>query len=319
MPEKNKERASGQVWHRVNGLSAFALIYLSIETLISFIGSKFVLPWVFPGLSSSQLDARYGDSLTFFAVLVAFLFAVISQRKAIFGFQTSDEEKVQWLTGCKPGVFVLVIALTLCFLAQLVALAAQTGLEGLVAAGGLQMPRQGGDTSDPNTSVIMLFYAFLFGPLAEEVVFRGVFMNGLRPYGRVFAIISSAFLFGWMHGSLAQGLFGFLTGLVLGYVAMEYGLVWSLFLHIFNNGVYTGILPRIMQDVPEVVRIGVGAFIMIVLLAGLIGLVLKIKPLVHYCRNNKAPRGIYASWLSPWFLVFVLLCLGMALAELIPA
>lgn len=307
-----------KVWYRVNGLSAFALIYVSIETLIGLIGAKVVLPRVFPGMTAAQLDARYGDGLLFFSVVVALIVALISQRRVIFGSAQAGEDRVQWLTGRRMGLLVLVISLTLFFAAQLVAMAAQAGLGALLSSTGLRMPGQAGDTSDPATSAIMLFYAFLFGPLAEEVVFRGVIMNGLRPYGKVFAIVTSALLFGFMHGSLVQGLFGFMTGLVQGYVAMEYGLVWSLVLHIFNNGVYSGILPRVMQSVPDEVRIGVGVVILVVLLAGVIGMVVKARTLVGYCRRNRAPKGIYASWLAPWFLIFLIVCLGMAVAELVP-
>lgn len=143
-------------------------------------------------------------------------------------------------------------------------------------------------------------------------------MNGLRRFGRVFAIITSALLFGCMHGSFVQGLFGFLTGLILGYVAMEYGLVWSLVLHIFNNGIYSGILPRVMESVPAEIRIGVGVVILMVLLAGVIGMVVKARSLVEYCKGNRAPKGVYASWLAPWFLIFLVVCLVMAVVELIP-
>lgn len=307
-----------QVWYRVNGLSAFALIYVSIETLIDLIGAKVVLPGIFPDMTAARLDARYGDGLLLFSVVVALIVALISQRKVIFGSAQADEGRVQWLTVRRINLLVLVISLTLLFAAQLVATAAQSGLGALISSTNLHSPGQAGDTSDPSTSAIMLFYAFLFGPLAEEVVFRGVIMNGLRPYGKIFAIVTSALLFGFMHGSLVQGLFGFLTGLVLGYVAMEYGLVWSLVLHIFNNGVYSGLLPRVMQSVPEGVRIGVGVAILVVLLAGVIGMVAKVRPLVGYCRRNRVPKGIYASWLAPWCLIFLILCLGMAVGELIP-
>ena len=318
MRHGNTNGKSGQVWSRVNGLSAFALVYLAIETLIGLVGAKLVLPRMFPDMSASQLDARYGDGLLFLSVVVALVVALISQWRVIFDAEGAGDDRVQWLTGRRITLMALIISLTLFFLAQLVATAASAGMGSLVSSVGLRMPGQAGDTSDPSTSAIMLFYAFIFGPLAEEVVFRGVIMNGLRRFGRVFAIITSALLFGCMHGSFVQGLFGFLTGLVLGYVAMEYGLVWSLVLHIFNNGIYSGLLPRVMESVPAEIRIGVGVVILMVLLAGVIGMVVKARSLVEYCKSNRAHKGVYASWLTPWFLIFLAVCLVMAVVELIP-
>ena len=41
-------------------------------------------------------------------------------------------------------------------------------------------------------------------------------------------------------GMGVQGTFAFLFGLILGFVAMEYSLVWSIALHIFNNAILSG-------------------------------------------------------------------------------
>ena len=77
------------------------------------------------------------------------------------------------------------------------------------------------------------------GPIAEEIVYRGFVMNILKPYGKHFAIVCSAIIFGIMHANIHQIFFAILVGLVLGYVAMEYSLKWAVALHIFNNCIFS--------------------------------------------------------------------------------
>lgn len=97
--------------------------------------------------------------------------------------------------------------------------------------------------SEASTNIWMWLYVGLAAPVAEELVFRGVLMRGLKPLGRNFAIVTSALMFGLFHDDVVQGLFAFGCGLLFGFVAMEYSLVWSIVLHVFNNAVLGGVLP----------------------------------------------------------------------------
>ena len=300
----------------VNALSAFAFIYVAIETLVGLLGGKVVLPALFPHASKAQLNGPLGDWTVVTSVVLALLFALISQWPVIVGHERHGQDQVRWVTARRFSLLALIIALACFFLSQLVASAADSGLGAILSGTGLHPPTAPDDGG--METPIMLFYAILLGPFAEELVFRGVIMNGLRRFGRVFAIITSSLLFGFMHGSLVQGLFGFISGLVLGYLAMEYGLVWSLLVHMLNNAFSSGLLAKYMPLVPEVVRIGLGLLMILVLLIGVVGLLFKIRTLRDYCRSNRAPKGIYASWSAPWFLLFCLACLLMALSEFVP-
>lgn len=96
----------------------------------------------------------------------------------------------------------------------------------------------------------MFLYAGLLAPIAEEILFRGVILRGLLPYGKKLAIFVSALLFGLFHGNILQSPFAFAVGLVLGFVAVEYSLVWAMALHMFNNLVISDMLTRITYDLP---------------------------------------------------------------------
>lgn len=61
--------------------------------------------------------------------------------------------------------------------------------------------------SEASTNIWMWLYVGLAAPVAEELVFRGVLMRGLKPLGRNFAIVTSALMFGLFHDDVVQGLF----------------------------------------------------------------------------------------------------------------
>lgn len=97
----------------------------------------------------------------------------------------------------------------------------------------------------------MVLYASILAPIWEELLFRGYILRSLRPYGKRFAVLGSALLFGLFHGNLLQTPYAVLMGLLLGYVTVEYSLVWSILLHMFNNLVLADLLTRITASWSE--------------------------------------------------------------------
>lgn len=97
----------------------------------------------------------------------------------------------------------------------------------------------------------MFVYMGLAAPVVEEVVFRGLVLRGLEPYGKRFAIVVSAILFGLFHGNFVQSPYAFAVGLVLGYTAMEYSITWAMVLHMVNNLVLGDTLLRLFSWLPE--------------------------------------------------------------------
>ncbi len=63
---------------------------------------------------------------------------------------------------------------------------------------------------------------------AEELVFRGFIYRSLRNrYSFWTAAMVSAVLFGWFHGNLIQGIYGWAVGLVLAYGYERYKNIWA--------------------------------------------------------------------------------------------
>lgn len=95
-------------------------------------------------------------------------------------------------------------------------------------------------------SLSMFLYVGLGAPVAEEILFRGVALRSMEPYGKKFAIFASSVLFGLYHGNLVQIPFAFAVGLVLGYVTVEHNIGWAIVLHMFNNLILSDTLMRLM-------------------------------------------------------------------------
>lgn len=64
-----------------------------------------------------------------------------------------------------------------------------------------------------------LLYTIVLAPVTEELLFRGLSMKILEMEFPFWAAnILQAFYFGAVHGNMVQGIYGFLAGLVLGYL-----------------------------------------------------------------------------------------------------
>lgn len=104
--------------------------------------------------------------------------------------------------------------------------------------------------SGDSDSASMFLYAAVLAPVSEEILFRVFVLRSLLPYGKRFAILGSAFLFAIFHGNILQVPYAFLAGLVLGYCAAEYSVIWSTVLHMINNLILADLLTRLMGLLP---------------------------------------------------------------------
>ena len=58
--------------------------------------------------------------------------------------------------------------------------------------------------SAQSTTLSMFLYTAVFAPVGEELIYRGLVMPQFQRYGKVFAIVTSALLFGVMHANLVR-------------------------------------------------------------------------------------------------------------------
>ncbi len=137
-------------------------------------------------------------------------------------------------------------------------------------------------------SISMFLYAGIIGPIVEELVYRGFAMRCLEKHGKLLAVVVSSILFGVMHGNLPQAVFAFCVGLVLGYVAIEYSIVWSIILHILNNMVLGDLMSKALEGCSEQVQNIVGYSVLgVFFLIGMIVVIRSRKEIAAWIRENR--------------------------------
>ncbi len=84
--------------------------------------------------------------------------------------------------------------------------------------------------------VLMLITLVVVPAFVEELLFRGVILNNLLPYGKTTAILVSALLFGLMHQNIEQLFYATVAGVVIGWIYLKTESIWvCVLLHFFNN------------------------------------------------------------------------------------
>ena len=171
-----------------------------------------------------------------------------------------------------------------------------------------------------HSSMYFLYAAFM-GPLVEELVMRGGIAYRLQKYGKVFSIIFSAIVFGFFHMNFVQGVFAFLVGIMLAYIAIEYSFGWAVFFHILNNFGFNLILGTFMTSMvgeaqAEIISLtimAIAAVVSVVLLG------MYRKEIMQYVEENRTIKGTYkVAFSSVLGGVFFILCIIVALLGLQP-
>lgn len=89
-----------------------------------------------------------------------------------------------------------------------------------------------------NTSYIFIFISTcIIAPIFEEILYRGVLLNGLlKKYNYKKAIIYSALIFGIAHMNLPQGVNAFFLGVIIGLAYYYTGSIYlCMAMHFVNN------------------------------------------------------------------------------------
>ena len=168
-------------------------------------------------------------------------------------------------------------------------------------------------------SIMYFLYAAFMGPLVEELVMRGGIAYRLQKYGKVFSIIFSAIVFGFFHMNFVQGVFAFLVGIMLAYIAIEYSFGWAVFFHILNNFGFNLILGTFMTSmVGEAQAETISLTIMsIAAAASVILLGMYRKQITQYVQENRTAKGTFkVAFSSILGGVFFIICIIVALLGL---
>lgn len=90
---------------------------------------------------------------------------------------------------------------------------------------------------DEVPGIVVFFIIGIFGPVCEEIAFRGILFSGFKKSGRIFAaIIWSGLLFGLFHMNLNQFGYACAIGIISALLIEATGSIWpSITMHVIIN------------------------------------------------------------------------------------
>ncbi len=97
---------------------------------------------------------------------------------------------------------------------------------------------------------LMLLGLAVVPAFVEELLFRGVILTNLLPYGKGTAVLGSAVLFGLMHQNVEQLLYATAAGVVLGWIFVRTRSIWPCVLMHFVNNFHSVLQTVLLSRVP---------------------------------------------------------------------
>ncbi len=227
--------------------------------------------------------------------------------------------KVLWKTN-KPIKIGDFLALTTIFIGiQAVSQLLTPLLDWLCSLAGISLEETIESASASTDTLSMFLYVCIFAPVSEELLFRGLILRSLEPYGRRFSILASSLLFGVFHSNLVQTPYAILAGLVLGYVASEYNVLWAMALHMINNLLLGDVLLRLTDAMSALgQQTVIASVIWGCAIAGGILLFVQRKAVRQWFRQGRMhPTCLKCFFTSPGILLLTALLLGNMLLTLL--
>ena len=154
----------------------------------------------------------------------------------------------------------------------------------------------------------------------EEMVFRGIVMQSLRRFGDMFALVSSALIFGIFHLNLIQIPYAFILGLCIGYFVMRTGSLWvGIIMHFLNNGIATLLTlaePYCSENLFLLINLVYSFFAVTAGIIALCILLLKHRDMFHF---GKSPSVLSPGKRAQYFLTSPALIIAMLIAVIMTA
>lgn len=313
---KMVKKETGKVARRVLFYNLILIGVVLLFTIFQSVGFLLQFPDLEP---TAQAEASFMERIgssgisSIAGVLVSVGLYFLWERKA-----GTHREIFRSKKKMRPLVFLGFLAVFM--MVQLLSSVASVGMEGLFQLFGYTMADSAAAATGPSSTLSMFLYVGIAGPVAEELIYRGFVMRRLEKYGSFFAILFSSLLFGIMHGNLAQIFFAAAAGLIFGYLAMEYSIVWSILLHILNNLVFSDLLSRFTEGLPEAAANLISYGIMgIFTVIACVFLYKKKDSIRAWLKANPLPKK-FCLWALTgfWFLLFTVLEFIAAFAALTP-
>ena len=179
------------------------------------------------------------------------------------------------------------------------------------------------DSAVGGNMFLQVFVLAISAPIIEELVFRKLMLDCLRPYGDKVAIWVTAVAFALFHGNLSQALYAFVLGLIFAYIVIRTNDVrYSIAYHIIINLLGSTIMPMMALSSNQVLVMAAGLLVYVFIIVGVILFILNAKKIVlEKGEITLEKKGRFKTiYLNAGMAGFMLMCLSMfIMVILLPA
>lgn len=126
--------------------------------------------------------------------------------------------------------------------------------------------------------LLQIFVICIAAPVVEEIIFRKLLLDRVRPYGDKFAIWFTALMFALLHGNLSQVLYALALGMIFAYIVLRTNDIrYSIALHVMINLIGSTAIPMMTAGGDMILAAVAGLIILAFLIAGVVLFLLNIK------------------------------------------
>ncbi|MHC1695293.1 MAG: lysostaphin resistance A-like protein [Eubacteriales bacterium] len=227
-------------------LSMYIIYIIALFVVIAVKMADTITPELFFGADPYTLQELINNVITQIMsdeILMNSLTIIVSLMSVavpLLMYRVMRKHKLNLLKLFKPAMpkkapLAVVLALGIGYLSTYVALLLFTLLSGIginVLTPELPFP------STTAGAVLYFIGVAIVAPIVEEVMFRGVMLNELKPYGSTAAIVITSLLFGFIHGTPYAFFYATAIGLIFAYITIKTGSIfYSVITHMVFNSV----------------------------------------------------------------------------------
>lgn len=203
----------------------FYVIFTLLATVSQLVGEIFssFLP---PVAGEIVSDVLYGSAYVAGFVIPVFIFRLVYPKHETLPLEAEPRLP-------KGSIRLVIASVGITFSAALVSSLIMSIIERITRTT-LDIPAT--EITGAHGVILSFILTGLIPAFVEELLFRGVFLRNLLPYGKTTAVIVSALMFALMHQNFYQFFYTFIGGVVFGYLFIRTGSIWaSVLAHMINN------------------------------------------------------------------------------------
>ncbi len=286
MPDKEFSKVGGSLW-----------LYIIMQLTLSFLFSFVAMPLIMYSLyyDYSAINACIEMLISFISGIILLWFMSNSFKRSIQDLKFTFKPKE-----------------TIDTVAMMYFLNYAIGIIGVLLSK-FGLPDTSPDFS-LNGSVLFNTFTFIsvviLAPIFEELIFRGMILNALTKYNKMFAIIVTSLLFGLLHLNITQAIPAFFMSLVLCYMYVQTdSILVTILAHAGNNFL------ALMSAYSNHILITV--LVLALVIYGLITIILKSKEVNSFIKEEKTNENWYARFFKQipnlLYLIFTILWIIISL------